>query len=121
MADAIAAGEQAFNSGVWSRKAPADRAAVLTKMSVLFTECVPELAKLESLQTGRTLREMKTQLGRLGEWFDYFAALARTEEGSVQPTRGALLNYVKRVPLGVVAQITPLYTSPCFAEPSCTC
>lgn len=37
---------------------------------------------------------------------DYFAALIRTEAGFVAPTQGRLINYVERVPLGVVAQIT---------------
>jgi hypothetical protein len=37
---------------------------------------------------------------------DYFAALLRTRQSFVAPTQGKLLNYVERVPLGVVAQIT---------------
>lgn len=65
-----------------------------------------DLAVLETMQTGRPYREMSTQLGRLGEWFDYFAAIARTEEGSTQPVRGNLLNFVRREPLGVVALIS---------------
>jgi len=68
---------------------------------------VPEFALIESTQTGRTLREMKAQLGRLPEWLEYFASLLRTQGGLVAPTQGPLLNYVKRIPLGVVAQITP--------------
>jgi hypothetical protein len=37
---------------------------------------------------------------------DYHAALLRTHPSFVAPTQGKLLNYVQRVPLGVVAQIT---------------
>lgn len=37
---------------------------------------------------------------------DYYAALLRTHHAFVAPTQGKLLNYVQRVPLGVVAQIT---------------
>ena len=36
----------------------------------------------------------------------YYAALLRTHQGFIAPTQGPLLNYVQRVPLGVVAQIT---------------
>ncbi|KAH9056365.1 aldehyde dehydrogenase domain-containing protein [Lactarius vividus] len=50
---------------------------------------------------------MRAQLGRLPEWFEYYAALLRTHQSFVVPTQGKLLNYVQRVPLGVVAQITP--------------
>ena len=37
---------------------------------------------------------------------DYFASVLRTRQDYVAPTQGSLLNYVQRVPLGVVAQIT---------------
>eukprot|EP00605_Chrysophyceae_sp_TOSAG23-4_P001833 GSChrysophyteH1.ASY1.ANO1.2023.1 assembled CDS len=50
---------------------------------------------------------MKAQLGRLPEWFEYFSALIRTHEGSVPPFLGPYVNYVKHVPLGVCALITP--------------
>jgi len=47
------------------------------------------------------------QLGRLPDWLDYYAALLRTSQSFIAPTQGQLLNYITRVPLGVVAQITP--------------
>lgn len=37
---------------------------------------------------------------------DYYASLLRTRQDYVAPTQGKLLNYVQRIPLGVVAQIT---------------
>jgi len=37
---------------------------------------------------------------------DYYAALLKTHQAFVAPTQGKLLNYVQRVPLGVIAQIT---------------
>ncbi|GAA5865821.1 hypothetical protein JCM1840_006262 [Sporobolomyces johnsonii] len=103
---AVDEAQRAFASGVWSRRAPADRAAVMSEIARRFSAKVADLAVLESMQTGRPYREMSTQLGRLGEWFDYFAAIARTEEGSTQPVRGQLLNYIKREPLGVCALIS---------------
>ena len=50
---------------------------------------------------------MNAQLGRLPEWFEYFAALIRVDEGAVTPFKGPYLNYLRRAPLGVVGQITP--------------
>ncbi len=50
---------------------------------------------------------MNAQLGRLPEWLEYFAAVIRTHEGTCPPFKGPYVNYVKRVPLGVCAQITP--------------
>jgi len=40
---------------------------------------------VETLQTGRPIREMTAQLGRLGEWFEYHASLARTHQTDVLP------------------------------------
>ncbi|KAF4619381.1 hypothetical protein D9613_005117 [Agrocybe pediades] len=105
--ETVANAQKAFDSGVWSRATPLTRSKVLSKLARLLEERIPELAKLETRQTGRTIREMSAQLGRLPEWLDYFAAVLRTHQSYVAPTQGQLLNYVERVPLGVVAQITP--------------
>ena len=104
---ALAAAKAAFESGEWSRAEAGDRANVLNKAAALLRARVPEFAALESLQTGRALREMNTQLGRLPEWLEYFGALIRVDEGSVPPFKGPYVNYVTRMPLGVVGQITP--------------
>eukprot|EP00475_Leptophrys_vorax_P040615 TRINITY_DN7559_c0_g1_i2.p1 TRINITY_DN7559_c0_g1~~TRINITY_DN7559_c0_g1_i2.p1 ORF type:complete len:506 (-),score=144.75 TRINITY_DN7559_c0_g1_i2:39-1556(-) len=104
---AVQVGLDAFQQGSWSRASPQHRAAVLLKLAELLRGRLPHFALMESLQTGRPIREMKAQLGRLPEWFEYFGALARTFEGTVPPFSGDYLNYVQRIPLGVVAQITP--------------
>ncbi|SJL02225.1 related to phenylacetaldehyde dehydrogenase [Armillaria ostoyae] len=90
-----------------SGRHPKRKAKVLTNLARILESRLPEMTTIESLQTGRTIREMRAQLGRLPEWIDYYAALLRTAQGFVAPTQGPLLNYVQRVPLGVVAQITP--------------
>lgn len=75
----------------------------MNRAAAALAKRVPEIAELESmqvhpaacicaaslpgrmrtshLQTGRAIREMRAQLGRLPEWFEYFAALIRVEEG----------------------------------------
>jgi len=58
----------AFESGVWSRAPAIHRSKVLTRLARALEERVPALAELETLQTGRAIREMRTQLGRLPEW-----------------------------------------------------
>lgn len=96
-----------YQSGVWSRSDVRYRANVLTKIAINLRQSIPSLLNLEVSQTGRAVREMKAQLGRLPEWFDYFAALIRTHEGTVPPFLGSYINYVNRVPLGVCGLITP--------------
>ena len=49
---------------------------------------------------------------------DYYAALLKTQQAFVTPTQGKLLNYVQRVPLGVVAQVTVGMTASLSFGPS---
>ncbi|TFK55538.1 aldehyde dehydrogenase [Heliocybe sulcata] len=96
-----------YQAGVWSHASAHHRSTVLSRLAQALQARVPEFAELETLQTGRAIREMRAQLGRLPEWLEYYAALLRTHQAYVPPTQGPLLNYVQRVPLGVVALITP--------------
>jgi acyl-CoA reductase-like NAD-dependent aldehyde dehydrogenase len=96
-----------FKSGVWSKAPRHVRADTLERVAQLLTENLPRLIELEVRQTGRAIREMNAQVPTLVKWFKYYSSLIRTEERSVLPTMGKLHNWIDRVPLGVVAQITP--------------
>ncbi|KAH7088684.1 Aldehyde/histidinol dehydrogenase, partial [Paraphoma chrysanthemicola] len=104
---AVRTAHDVFKSGAWSKAPRHVRAETLDRIAELLTQDIARLIELEVLQTGRAIREMKAQVPTLVKWFKYYAALIRTEERSVLPTVGKLHNWVERVPLGVVAQITP--------------
>lgn len=110
---AIQNAQAVFESGVWSKASVIHRSEILSSLARALERRTPEFAIIESLQTGRTIRELNAQLGRIPEWLDYHAALLRTTNAYIAPTQGKLLNYVQRVPLGVVAQITP-FNHPLF-------
>lgn len=103
---AIRAGERAQREGDWSREARV-RVPVLRRFATALRAAVPDLAGKESRITGRPLREMRAQLGRLADWYDYYASVAETIEGSVLPFGPGYLDYTLREPLGVVALLTP--------------
>ncbi len=104
---AIDAASAAFADGRWSRLNARERQRILERFAAAIEAALPELAKLESTCVGRPLREMRAQLGRIPEFYRYFAAVARTAEDAVTPFEGPYVNYVRRVPLGVVGQLTP--------------
>ncbi|KAI1411628.1 aldehyde dehydrogenase [Hypoxylon sp. FL1857] len=104
---AVSLAQAAFNSGIWSKSSRHYRADVLDKCATLLTEALPGLISLEVQQTGRAIREMNAQVPSLVRWFKYYASLLRVEEQPVLPTAGKLHNFLQRVPLGVVVQITP--------------
>ncbi|KAM0628859.1 hypothetical protein D7B24_000950 [Verticillium nonalfalfae] len=105
--DIVTAAHETFKSGVWSKAPRQTRADVLDAAANLLATAIPQLIPLEVRQTGRAIRELNAQVPTLTKWFRYYAALLRTEERSVLPTFGKLHNWVDRVPLGVVVQITP--------------
>ena len=102
---AICAAKTAFNK--WKKSTKSERATILEKMGSLFEQDLERLAFLESYQTGRPIREMKAQLSRLPEWFKYYAAVLRTIEEQVRPFGENHHAFSNRMPLGVVALITP--------------
>lgn len=107
METAVQAAHAAYKAGTWSRAGRHERADVLEKCALLLSEALPELIRLEVKQTGRAIREMNAQVPSLVKWFKYYASVLRVEERSVLPTTGKLHNFVDRIPLGVVVQITP--------------
>jgi acyl-CoA reductase-like NAD-dependent aldehyde dehydrogenase len=52
---AVQAARRAFDQGPWPRMATAERARVLWKLADLITANVDEMARLESVNTGKTL------------------------------------------------------------------
>lgn len=91
----------------WGARSAPERAAVLERFARLMRERLPEFIQCEVAQIGRPIREMRAQLARLPEWYEYFAAVARTHEGGQHPFGGPYVNYTRRIPLGVVGLITP--------------
>jgi NAD-dependent aldehyde dehydrogenases len=57
-----------FDSGIWSTSSTILRSKTLSNLARILEKRVPDMAEIETLQTGRTIREMKAQLGRLPEW-----------------------------------------------------
>ena len=65
---AISDAYDTFKAGTWSR-APAEvRSSVLGQLAQIVADNLSDLAKMESMQTGRAIREMNAQLARVPEW-----------------------------------------------------
>lgn len=102
---AVSAATSAFET--WGGTGAEERARLLAKSAGVLSRRLAEFVRIEVDQTGRPYREMAAQLQRLPEWYEYFGAVARTHEDTVPPFGGTYLNYTRRVPLGVVGQVTP--------------
>jgi len=104
---AVRAASAAFADGRWSQLRGRDRARVLQRAAAALSDQLQDFARNETMQIGRPLREMRAQVQRAPEWFEYYASVAHTAEGSIPDIGEQHLNIVQRVPLGVVGLITP--------------
>jgi aldehyde dehydrogenase (NAD+) len=105
---AVKAARRAFAGGAWPRLSPADRGRILWKIGDRLEENLEEIARLESLDSGKTITEAsKVDLPMAADCFRYFAGWATKIEGETIPVRAPSLNYTLREPLGVVGQIIP--------------
>ncbi|HRO29789.1 aldehyde dehydrogenase [Citricoccus sp.] len=108
VAAAVDAARTAFESTSWRRTTPTQRGHLLRRLGDLIGEHAEELARYESLDNGKLLREMRGQLRSLPEYLYYYAGLADKVQGSQIPTTSpAMINFTQREPLGVVGAITP--------------
>lgn len=107
VAQAVDSAARAATAGTWAGMDPLDRGVILNRVADALTQRMAEFASLDACMTGRPIREMQAQLGRIPEWLRYFAGIARGLEGRVIPFKGQFLNYTQFTPLGVVALLTP--------------
>lgn len=94
--------------GPWGALTPPERGRLLARLADLIELSAERLGLWETRDSGKLLREMRGQAEALPEWYRYFAGLADKVQGDVIPTaKPQFLVYTQRVPVGVVAAITP--------------
>lgn len=105
---AVDAARTAFKDPRWRDLSQTRRGHLLRRLGDLIGENAEELARSETLDNGKLLREMRGQLASLPEYYYYYAGLADKIHGENVPTSDRrILNYTSREPLGVVGAITP--------------
>ncbi|MDR6417002.1 aldehyde dehydrogenase [Pseudarthrobacter sulfonivorans] len=105
---AVAAAAAAFENPAWRDLSQTKRGHLLRRLGDLVGEHADELARMESEDNGKLLREMRAQLAAMPEYYYYYAGLADKIQGDTIPgSSRAMLNYTLREPLGVVGAITP--------------
>ncbi len=108
---AIAAAREVHDSGVWSEAPPDERSRILLQVADKLTEHEDELAELEAMESGMTIRAASTvQLGQSVLHWDYFARRAdRQLQEPLEPVSFPThsYNFVLREPIGVCAAIVP--------------
>src|SRR3989344_1751855 len=106
---AIDSARKAFDSGIWSKKLPGERASILMKLADLVEQNAEFFSRLESLNVGKTIKYSKdSDLPFIIDNLRFFAGVSRTLDGkSAAEYSGMGTSIIRREPLGVVAAIVP--------------
>jgi betaine-aldehyde dehydrogenase len=105
---AIAAARRAFDKDGWPQTPATERARLLFRLADLIERDKEELARLESLDTGKTVEESRWDMDDIMGIFRYFAGLADKDGGEIiaSPVPDTT-SMVMREPVGVCGQISP--------------
>ncbi|MFJ5276863.1 aldehyde dehydrogenase family protein [Streptomyces parvulus] len=104
---AVAAARRAFDRGDWSSAPTRERADVLLRVSRFLLRDQEEIARVESLDTGKTLKEARIDVEDVSNAFRYFAEIADKDGGRVVDVGPDVLSRVTYHPIGVCALIAP--------------
>lgn len=105
---AVTAAHRAFQSGPWPKMTPSQRGKLLMRLADLVQEAAPELARLETRDTGKIIRETSAQIAYVAEYYRYYAGIADKIEGTHLPIdKPDMEVWIRREPVGVVAAIVP--------------
>jgi acyl-CoA reductase-like NAD-dependent aldehyde dehydrogenase len=107
VARAVAAARRAFDEGDWPHWAGKERAEVLRRAANILRERRPELARMESEQSGMLIGLAHTTIDWCIELYEFYAGLARQLSGRFYHHSPTRMGLVVPEPLGVVGLISP--------------
>ncbi|MGH8794176.1 MAG: aldehyde dehydrogenase family protein [Stackebrandtia sp.] len=105
---AVAAARNAFDRGPWRATGARQRGELLRQTAELLVRDREELARVESLDTGKTLAEGRVDVDDVAAVFRYYAGLADADAGRVVDAGSPdVVSRVVYEPVGVCALIAP--------------
>ncbi|GGK88740.1 aldehyde dehydrogenase family protein [Streptomyces flaveus] len=104
---AVAAARAAFTSPEWAGMRAADRGRILYRIAEAIRHQGERLARLESWDVGKPLRQAKADVEAAARYFEFYAGVADKLGGTTIPLGPGLIDYTVREPIGVSGQIIP--------------
>ncbi|MFK0006652.1 aldehyde dehydrogenase family protein [Paenarthrobacter sp. NPDC090520] len=103
---AVTAARLAYESG-WKRTSAAERATMLRKISAAIVANGQELARIESQDTGKPLRQAVVDVNFAARFFEFYSNMVEAVFGSIIPAGTDRVTFSIREPYGVTGHITP--------------
>jgi gamma-glutamyl-gamma-aminobutyraldehyde dehydrogenase len=105
---AVEQAHRVFDSGVWSRRPPRERAVVLLRLADLMERDAEILARLDCEDAGKPISDCRSgDVPGAIESIRWFAEAADKVFGRLAPTGHDHIGLMSREPMGVVAAILP--------------
>ena len=105
---AVDAAHRAFTKGEWASLTPTARGKYLRRLAELLADQSEHLGRIETIDTGKMLKETKWQAKYIAEFFQFYAGCADKVQGATLPIdKPDMMTLTLREPLGVVAAIVP--------------
>ncbi|WP_338759702.1 aldehyde dehydrogenase [Massilia sp. METH4] len=105
---AVRAADRAFNAPEWAGLTASQRGKLLHRLAELIEQEAGNLAELETADTGKIIRETRSQISYVAEYYRYYAGLADKIQGAhLSVDKQDMEAYLRREPIGVVAAIVP--------------
>lgn len=103
---AVRSADAAYRT-VWRRTSPVERGRILTAMAATIRLHSTDLARLETLDTGKPLSQSRSDVETSARYLEYYAGAADKVRGHTLPQPLGSFVYTVREPYGVVAHVTP--------------
>ncbi len=105
---AVRAADRAFNHGPWPAMTATQRGHCLRRLGDLLAAKSEDIGRVESIDTGKLLKETQWQAKYIAEFFHFFAGCADKINGETLPIdKPDMFVFTSREPLGVIAAVVP--------------
>jgi betaine-aldehyde dehydrogenase len=102
---AVRAAQKAFQA--WRKINPRERGRILLRLAALIRENADELARTESRNVGKPIRDSRDEVGLAADCFEYYAGTTNKIAGQTLPTAASGVLMTFREPIGVCGIIVP--------------
>jgi acyl-CoA reductase-like NAD-dependent aldehyde dehydrogenase len=104
---AVAGARAAFTAGTWRRTPAPQRGEVLAAVAQRIEARADELARLESLCSGKPISDCQAEVRGAARYFRFYGAAVNHLTGQTIPVSNTGLDFTLREPIGVCALIVP--------------
>ncbi len=104
---AVGAAAAAFAGGTWRRMPAPQRGDILRAAAGLIEAREAELARLESLCSGKPITDCLAEVRAAARYFRFYGAAVNHMTGKTIPVNADGLDFTLREPIGVCALIVP--------------